>query len=364
MRAVAVFPKAQEVKIIDRPYPAPLTGSQVLLRVLEVGLCDIDREICAFHYGSPPPGEDFLILGHEALAEVVERGPAVRVLQKGQLVVPTVRRPCSQARCAPCRAHRQDYCLSGEFSDRGIKHAHGFLQEYVVEDEEYLVPVHRKLAEVAVLAEAMTVATNAVEQSETIQRLRPWEPLRVRALVLGMDPAGLLGVLSLVLSHHETFVYAAEPPAGARARVVESLGATYIPGQKVPLREVANEYGPMDLIYESMGDAAVAVEAFHALRPNGLVFFSRTPASGEPLPTDVQFLMRNIVLHNQHLLGSLNSGRGVYEAALRALEQGMFLYPDGVRAFIGGRHPMETTPSLVAKKVGIKQVIRLSEAKP
>jgi threonine dehydrogenase-like Zn-dependent dehydrogenase len=94
VRAVAVFPASHEVKVSDHQDPRISHPDQVKLRILDVGICGTDKEICNFEYGTPPPGDDYLVIGHEALAEVVEVGTAVERLQPGDLVVPSVRRPC------------------------------------------------------------------------------------------------------------------------------------------------------------------------------------------------------------------------------------------------------------------------------
>ena len=72
MKAVAVFPGPQEVKIIEQQAPRITQPDQVELRMLDVGICGTDKEICSFEYGTPPPGDDFLVIGHEALAEIVK----------------------------------------------------------------------------------------------------------------------------------------------------------------------------------------------------------------------------------------------------------------------------------------------------
>ena len=91
-----------------------------------------------------------LVIGHEALAEVVEVGADVESVKPGDLVVPMVRCLGTHAKCVACRAGRQDFCLSGDFQERGIKHVDGFLTEFVVEEQQYLIPVPRALADVAV----------------------------------------------------------------------------------------------------------------------------------------------------------------------------------------------------------------------
>jgi threonine dehydrogenase-like Zn-dependent dehydrogenase len=363
MRAVAAFPKAKQVRVIETPSPRPVTGDQVLLRILEVGICGTDREIGAFHYGAPPAGSDHLILGHEALAEVVETGPEVTAVKKGDLVVPTVRRPCPHRQCAPCRAHRQDFCVTGDFAERGIKGAHGFLQEYVVEEDEYLVRVHRKLAEVAVLTEPLSISAKAAEQGGAIQQRLPWERPRVRGLVLGAGPVGLLGALSMVVHHADTFVYSLEPGTDVRAKIARDLGAAYVSGSEVPLGAFAQKIGAMDVIYEAVGISSVGFDALGALGPNGLLVFTGVPAPGKPRPVDTDTLMRDLVLKNQLVFGTVNASRSAYETALSELEQGMFLFPDGVRSLITHRHNMDEAPALITEpRGGIKQVVHLSDA--
>ena len=86
MKAVAVFPSTKEIKIVDTETPNISAPSQVKLRMLEVGVCGTDKEICAFEYGTPPPGSDYLIIGHESLGEVVEVGSEVARIKPGDLV--------------------------------------------------------------------------------------------------------------------------------------------------------------------------------------------------------------------------------------------------------------------------------------
>ena len=74
MRAVGVFPATREVRMIDHPEPQIAAPGELKLRMLEVGVCGTDRDLCNFKFGSAPAGCDHFILGHESLAEVVEAG--------------------------------------------------------------------------------------------------------------------------------------------------------------------------------------------------------------------------------------------------------------------------------------------------
>lgn len=173
MKAVAVFPGSQQVKIIEQDIPRLTQPDQVALRLLDVGICGTDKEICSFEYGTPPPGDDHLVIGHESLAEIVQVGPAVLRFEVGDLVVPSVRRPCPHPGCLACRSGHQDYCYTGEFTERGIKEAHGYMAEYVVDHERYMNVVPPDLREIAVLVEPLTIAEKAVEQIFAMMQNRP-----------------------------------------------------------------------------------------------------------------------------------------------------------------------------------------------
>src|SRR5438045_2067173 len=124
MRAVGVVPSRREVALLEHDHPEISNPRQVKVRVLDVGICGTDREICTFVYGAPPAGSNYLVLGHESLGQVVEVGKKVKGLKKGDLVVPSVRRPCKNDHCRPCRDDRQDFCATGEFVERGINQVH------------------------------------------------------------------------------------------------------------------------------------------------------------------------------------------------------------------------------------------------
>src|SRR5215212_1208672 len=164
MRAVGVLPQKRQVDLLAHPAPRVISPKEVKVRTIEVGVCGTDREICHFDYGTPPDGAEYLVLGHEALGEVLEVGPGVEGLRPGDLVVPSVRRPCAHNHCPSCQDNRQDFCVTGDFTERGIKMTHGYLTEYFVEEEKFLNIVPPDLRDVAVLVEPLTVAEKGLAQ--------------------------------------------------------------------------------------------------------------------------------------------------------------------------------------------------------
>jgi threonine dehydrogenase-like Zn-dependent dehydrogenase len=358
MKALAIFPSARKVRIVEQDKPRIETPTQVLLRTREVGICGTDREICAFEYGEPREGADRLILGHEAIGEVVETGPGVRTLKRGDLAVPLVRRPCGRPDCCPCRAGRPDFCTTGAYRERGIKRADGFMTEWVVDEEKFLVRVPKPLADVAVLVEPLTVAMKAAEQIKVIHARAPFEWRRPRGLVLGAGPVGLLAAMTLVAKDCDTFVYSLEPARSERAALVRSFGASYISGQDASLDTLADVAGRFHVIFEAIG-ATVAFNAFPALAHNGIFVVTGVPAERPPEPMQASRIMRDMVLRNHVALGTVNAGRDAYEDAIHELAEFMTLFPDAVRRLITQRRPLDQALKMISDRKGIKNVVRM-----
>jgi threonine dehydrogenase-like Zn-dependent dehydrogenase len=369
VRAFAVFPAARRLQVVDHPAPALRTPTEVEVRVLQVGVCGTDKEICAFQYGTPPAGSDYLVLGHESLGEVVGTGSGVSHLAPGDLVVPMVRRPCPDASCAACRAGRQDFCVSGGFTERGIKAAHGFMAERVVDEERYMVPVPAGLRAVAVLTEPLTIAEKALGQVRDVQdRLPPacrHAPeaggSRHRAVVLGAGPVGLLGAMALRAAGYEVFVYSRSAPGEGRAAVAAAIGATYVPAETHALGQLAEQVGNVDLVYEAVGASALAFEALKFLGTNGIFVFTGVPGRKAPVRLDTDRIMRRLVLENQVVLGTVNAGREAYEAAIRDLGTFSQRWPEALRAVITGRFPLDQAAAPLTGQVsGIKNVVEVA----
>jgi threonine dehydrogenase-like Zn-dependent dehydrogenase len=364
MKAVAVFPGARSVRLIDVPEPRLRKATDVKLRMLEVGVCGTDREIASFQYGAPPPGSDFLILGHESLAEVVETGKKVRALKRGDLVVTTVRRPCAGTRCRPCRAGRPDFCLTGEFTERGIKKEHGYMTEYVVDDERWMSRVPATLRSVGVLVEPLTIAEKALGEVWQIQNRLPWMPAgekvssRFKAVVLGAGPVGLLGAMALVAKGFRTFVYSREPLTSPNAEAARAVGAAYVSAGTDTLESLVKKTGNIDLVYEATGAARLSFDMMPHLGVNGVFVFTGIPGIKCPIEVKAELIMKNMVLKNQVLFGTVNADPGAFRRATADLTLFLRRWPKAVRSLITSRSPVENfAASVLAPPAGIKNVL-------
>lgn len=191
-------------------------------------------------------------------------GRQVRGFQPGDLVVPRVRRPCPHASCPACRHGFPDFCVTGDYTERGIQGAHGFAAEFFVEDVAYLHPVPSALRGVAVLTEPLTIAEKALRGVERVQARLPWKPTSPgRAVVLGKEEQSL----------------------------------------------------------------------------------------------ETSELMRQVVLRNQVVLGTVNAADRDFDAAIEDLGRFRARWPGGLERLLSGHHPPEAYPQVVREKGGIKHVI-------
>jgi glucose 1-dehydrogenase len=372
MRAVAVVPEERDIRVIDHREPGACRPGEVKLAMLEVGVCGTDREICRFEYGMPPLDSPYLVIGHESLGEVVEVGEGVQGVRVGDLAVPSVRRPCPDPGCRGCRAGRQDFCSTGRFTERGINGAHGFLTEQVVDHEQYMNVVPQGLRDVGVLVEPLTIAEKALAEVWQVQGRLPWASAGrdgrptgegLRAVVLGAGPVGLLGAMALVLQGFQTWVYSRSPAPNPKAAIAAQIGATYVSSEQVPVEALAEQTGNIDLIYEAVGASKIAFDTVRVLGTNGVFVFTGVPGRKAPIEVDTDALMRNLVLKNQVVFGTVNAGRDAFQTAIADLGRFLEKWPDAVRGLITSRHPMQEYRDLALDHGGgIKDVIAIGQA--
>jgi glucose 1-dehydrogenase len=366
IRAVVAFPSTKTLECRQHPAPDLQGDSDVLLKILDVGICGTDREIARFEYGSPPQGSPYLVIGHESLAQVVRVGSGVSRVKSGDLVVTTVRRPCEHPECSPCAHGRQDFCFTGDFTERGIKGRHGFMTELVVDHEQYMHVVPASLRAVGVLVEPLTIAEKALIQVWDVQDRLPWTAPGTapgaahgqKAVVLGAGPVGLLGALALVVRGFDTSVYSLEPAGSSKAKWVEAVGAHYVSAEATPLDQLDSVVGGIDLIYEATGASSLSFQALETLGVNGVFVFTGVPGRRGPIQIDGDLLMRNLVLKNQLVFGTVNAGADAFHAAIEDLARFHARWPAEVEALITSRQPPEAAVELLTQRpTGIKSVV-------
>jgi threonine dehydrogenase-like Zn-dependent dehydrogenase len=321
MKAVAVIPgRPNSVHLAELPRPAVADvpgGRGVLVRVLRVGVDGTDREINAAEYGAAPPGDDFLVIGHEGFGQVEAIGPRVTEVRPGDYVVATVRRPGASLYD---RIGASDMTTDDTYYERGINLRHGFLTEYYVDDAEFVVKVPRGLREVGVLLEPLTVVEKGVAQACEIQRrLRVWRPRR--AAVMGAGTIGLLATLVLRLRGLEVTTFGLARRPHLNADLVEAVGARYESTLDVPVADGARRFGPFDLIFEATGHSPVVFESMQALGKNGVLVLSSVTGGDRRVEVPADRINLGFVLGNKVMVGTVNANREHFELGVRDLAQ-------------------------------------------
>jgi glucose 1-dehydrogenase len=369
MKAVAVFPGEKKLALIDHPEPELVNSHHVKIRMLEVGVCGTDREISAFDYGTPPEGSQYLVLGHESLGKVVSIGKDVTRVKPGDLAVMSVRRPCPEL-CPACAVGRQDFCYTGDYDERGIVRRHGYMTEFVVEEERYIHRVPAEIREFGVLTEPLTIAEKAFDQIEKVQLRMPWTcPDRAgkrnschTAVVLGAGPVGLLGAMKLVIEGFKVFVYS-RGKESEKPPLVRAIGATFVASEETKPQDLSAACGGrIDVVYEAMGAPSVAFDVVQELGMNAIFVFTGVPGHQEPMPVNTSMIMRDMVLRNQLVLGTVNASPQHFDDAIRDLGTFGQQFPNVVKKLITKRFPIEDYSEPIEGHEGIKNVIEIAAA--
>ena len=277
MRALTLLPGVADSARIDEIAEPPLEQGSVLVEMLAVGVCGTDLEIVEGKYGTPPPGAERLVLGHESLGRVLE-APSGSGLVPGDLVVGIVRRP-DPVPCECCAAGEWDMCRNGLYTEHGIKALHGFCAERVRIEPEFAVPLPPTLEQVGVLLEPASVVAKAWEHIERIGQRAAWVPQTV--LVTGAGPIGLLAALMGVQRGLEVHVLD-RVTGGPKPQLVRDLGATYHTG---PVAEVCLH---ADVVVECTGVGQLVLEAMQSTSPGGIVCLTGVSSGKRLLESNVR----------------------------------------------------------------------------
>jgi threonine dehydrogenase-like Zn-dependent dehydrogenase len=298
-------------------------GRGVLVKVLRVGVDGTDREINAAEYGIAPHGFDFLVVGHEGFGRVEAVGPNVTFLRPGDYVVATVRRP---GKSLYDQIGLQDMTTDDEYFERGINLRHGYLTEYYVEDEAFVVRVPQGLKHVGVLLEPMTVAQKGITQAYEIQRrMKVWRPRK--AAVMGAGTLGLLASLVLRLRGLEVTTFGRTRRPYLNAELLDEIGARYVNTAEQSIAEAASAWGPYDLIFEGTGSSPVVFDSMLALAKNGVLILSSITGGGRTLEVPADRINLEFVLGNKAMVGTVNASRENFETGVADLAQAELTFP-------------------------------------
>jgi threonine dehydrogenase-like Zn-dependent dehydrogenase len=315
-----------------------------------------------------PDGKRELVIGHEMLGQVVSAGAAVTRAAVGDYAVFTVRRGCG--RCASCGMGRSDMCETGQYRERGIRGLDGYQTEYVADSEHHVVRVPAGLASVGVLIEPLSIVEKAIDEALRLQIVRrpdaatmpDWVVGR-HCLVAGLGPVGLLAAMVLALRGARVYGLDVVDVGTVRPAWLREVGGEYIDGRRVPADRVASTIGPMEVIVEATGVASLEFNLLDALALNGVYVLTGIPGGDRPLQIPGAELVRQLVLDNQVMLGSVNASTGHFQMAVDDLGRAQLRWPGQLGRLVT-HYPSARFVELVShpEPDAIKEVIDWSEA--
>ncbi len=333
MQALVTTPGLPHSTRVEELPPPRAGAGEVLVRVLEVGICGTDREIDHGLFGVAPADEGRLVIGHELLGAVEEDGHG---FTRGELVAATVRRSCG--RCRACAEGSPDSCFTGDYSERGITRLHGFARELIAEDAAQLVPIPASLGRLGVLAEPASICARALRHARTIGGRQPWD-LR-RALVLGAGAVGILTTFLLRLEGIEVWTASLEH----ESELVEATGAHYV--------QLPAELGEFDLVVEAAGNAQLMADSLGLLRRGGVACLLGIDGREQRVELDGRVLAVDTILENRVVFGSVNARREDWLAAVAALDDARSRWGDALEALVRLRVPLDRFPDAFAERGG------------
>jgi len=331
MKAIVMLRGKLGAHAFDLPKPKVSQPDEVLVRVKEAGVDGTDYNMIKHNLQDIAEGRNEIVMGHEMVGVVEDVGRDVTSVAPSDTVVITVRRGCGI--CEPCLHNQSDMCMTGLYTERGIQKKDGFFTEFVVDQEQYVIKVPPDLAHVAVFTEPLSIAEKGIAQLRTIQSRFPWTCEHPEhdflspdwggckiALVLGAGPLGIMAAALLRLAEVYTFVADIVSDDSPKVHLVEQMGANYVDARGKKSNEIVDlccgSSGRLDIIFEASGAAATAVELVNYMSRSSIYIMTGIPQEELLIQVDAAQFVRQIVSYNQVLVGSVNSNRSHFEAAI------------------------------------------------
>ena len=279
-------------RVADTSQPGTPGPDEVLVRVLEVGICGTDLH--AFE-GTQAYFTYPRILGHELAVEVLTTGAAVGGFKPGDLCAVNPYQTCGV--CEACRGGRTNCCAKMRVI--GV-HTEGGMRDRMLLPAKQLYKCTDLPPVQVPLVETLAVGLHAVGRSGAQSG--------ERAIVLGAGPIGLSVIEFLRL-------------AGADVAVVEKIPErlTFAAGnfalkRHYPSHEEARQEAPWALVFDCTGDRGSMEQSLHLLEQGGKLIFVGL------INDHVSLFDPDIHRREATILSSRNSTPAEQCHALRAME--------------------------------------------
>lgn len=285
----AVLTAIRKMEVREVPSPSIENDTDVLLKILAVGICGSDIQ----YYATGRIGDDSIrfpfIVGHECVAEVEKTGNRVRRVKPGDRVVVDPALTCGT--CDQCLEGRPNTCRNLLFLGCPGQ-MEGCLAEYIVMPESNCHPVHDAVSvNQAILAEPLSIGIYAI-------RLLGGS-IATSLAVLGSGPIGL----SVALAARDKGVpkiYMTDR-IGERVEAAQKAGAVWSgnPDHSDIIAEILErEPLGLDAVFECCGDQEALDQAIELLKPGGKLMIVGIPKTDRIFLDPHRLRRKEISIHN------------------------------------------------------------------
>ncbi|KAI1209706.1 GroES-like protein [Annulohypoxylon truncatum] len=343
-----ILNKPHDVSFSDRPVPTLKGPHDVLVAVNYTGICGSD----VHYWENGAIGhfvvKDPMVLGHESAGTVVDVGPAVKTLQKGDRIALEPGYPCR--RCEPCLSGHYNLCPDMQFA--ATPPYDGTLTGFWVSPSDfcYKLPDNVSLQEGA-LVEPLAVGVHIVRQAA----VTPGQTV----VVMGAGPVGLLcAAVARAFGASKVVSVDIVESKLAFAKTFYSTH-TYI-SQRIPAEQNAANIiaeaglgGGADVVIDASGAEPSIQTSLHVVRMGG------TYVQGGMGKSDITFPIMAMCLKEVTAKGSFRYGSGDYKLAVELVASGKI----DVKKLISGIVSFDKAEDAF-KKVKEGEVIKLLIAGP
>ena len=243
------------IKFMDMPEPSP-GKDELKIRVLACGICGTDIHIMKDEYVNYPP----VIMGHEYIGTVCEKGEDVKNFEIGDYVVSlTAVKTCGT--CTYC--HKDLRMLCGDRKSIGCI-VNGAMAEYVVipADVAFKVPDNIEDKDSLAISEPATCVVRAVIEKSSVKA----------GDVVVVSGPGAIGQLTAQMAKVSgAYVIVSGLPADKeRLELAKQLGADQTASGTKELQTILNAVAPdgADVVFECAGAEGSARTCMNVVKKN------------------------------------------------------------------------------------------------
>ncbi len=289
-RAAVLTAVNKPLEIMDLEQDGPKAG-EARVKVRAAGICMSDWHIMIGDWPLPLP----MVLGHEAAGEVVEVGPGVTNVKKGDHVIFSFRPNCGH--CPYCSRGRTVLCIGHNDTSRFVMHDGttrvklngeplnvmariGTFTEYSVCPAEQLVPVRKDLpwTHAAIIGCSVATGVGAAIRHAKVEA-------GSSVLVVGCGGVGLNVIQGARLAGARTII--ACDLLDNKLQMATHFGATHIVNSKKqdPIKAIMEITGlGVDYAFDAIGTGATTVQIVDSLAPAGHAVIVGIPAFSATAP--------------------------------------------------------------------------------